>query len=338
MLRRFLAAAFIVILGLTLLVTAWPQLFGLHRAPGVAQLVSLRGLEIVIASAVVLGLGFIAVLAPALRRLTASLAVLLLVFTALSAAVLATRGFGNLAFETASERSVTVLAWNTLGDAPGSAAIAKLALDSDAEVIALPETTEATGLEVARAMELAGRPMQPFTIHFDEISKARSTTLLVSEALGPYVVDDTEANSSVLPTVIARPADGTGPTIMAVHLVAPIPGEFGHWQQDLAWIAGACDEPSMILAGDFNATLDHFNGLAHADGATLGDCIDAASASDNAAVGTWPTALPALLGAPIDHVMSTPNWKVTGMRVIENYDKFGSDHRPILTQLTPAGN
>lgn len=336
MLRRVLAAAIIVIVGLTLLLLAWPQLLGLQRAPWVAQLVSLRGLEIAVAAIIVIALGFIAVLAPPLRRFVASLAVLLLVFAAVNTAVLATRGFGNLGFETENDSSVTVLAWNTLGDAPGAAAIAELAITSEADVVALPETTAATGLEVADAMAASGRPMQAFTIAFDEISKARSTTLLISEDLGSYAVDRQEPNSLVLPTVIARPVDGSGPTIMAVHLVAPLPGEFDHWQQDLAWIASACDEPNVIIAGDFNSTLDHFGGLAKADGATLGECVDSANATDNAGVGTWPTSLPALLGAPIDHVMYTPNWSVTGMRVIENYDKFGSDHRPVLAQLAPA--
>ena len=65
--------------------------------------------------------------------------------------------------------------------------------------------------------------------------------------------------------------------------------------------------------------------------------MDAASATDNAAVGTWPTALPALLGAPIDRVLATENWRVTGMRVIQSHDSHGSDHRPVLAQLTPAG-
>ena len=338
MLRRVLAAAIIVTVGIALLILAWPQLLGLQRAPGVAQVVSLRGLEIAIAAVIVVALGFIAVLSPPLRRFAASLAVLLLAFAALNAAVLATRGFGSLGFETVSESSVTVLAWNTLGDAPGSAAIAELAIASEADVVALPETTAAIGLEVVDAMAAAGRPMQAFTIAFDEISKSRSTTLLISERLGTYAVDRAEPNSLVLPTVIARPVDGSGPTIMAVHLVAPSSGEFDRWQSDLAWIASACDEPNVILAGDFNSTLDHFGGLAEAEGATLGDCTDSADATENASVGTWPTNLPALLGAPIDHIMSTANWSVTGMRVIENYDKFGSDHRPVLAQLAPASN
>jgi endonuclease/exonuclease/phosphatase family metal-dependent hydrolase len=335
MLRRFLAAAILVVLALVLLVVAWPQLFGLQRAAGVAQLVSLRGLAVAGAIAAIVVLGFIVVLSPAVRRFAASAAVLLIVFALLNSVVLATRGIGSPSFATPAPRSVTVLAWNTLGDAPGAKAIAELAIDPGADVIALAETTQATGQAVADAMGEAGRPMQAFTIAFDQISKARSTTLLISEALGTYVVDATEPNSTVLPSVLARPASGSGPTIMSVHLVAPIPGELEHWAEDLDWMSTACSAESTIIAGDFNSTLDHFAGLATADGATIGACVDAASATNNAAIGTWPTTIPALVGAPIDHVMATSNWSVTGMRVIENYDKYGSDHRPVLAQLTP---
>jgi len=335
MLRRILAAAILVALAIALLVVAWPQLIGLQRTAGIAQLVALRGLAITVAVVAIAGLGLLIVIFRPIRRFAASIAVLLLAFALINAAVLATRGIGDMGFATAAPRSVTVLAWNTLGDAPGAKAIAQLALDSGADVVSLPETTKATGQAVADAMTAGGREMQAFTIAFDQVSKARSTTLLISADLGAYVVDEAEPNSAVLPTVIARPVSGTGPTIMAVHLVAPIPGEMAHWSDDLAWLSSACSEPSTIIAGDFNSTLDHFSGLATADGATLGHCIDAAAASDNAGVGTWPTALPTLLGSPIDHVMATPNWRVTGMRVIENYDTYGSDHRPVLAQLTP---
>ena len=139
----------------------------------------------------------------------------------------------------------------------------------------------------------------------------------------------------LLPSVVARPVDGSGPTIVGVHLVAPLPGEFANWSSDLEWMAGACADPNVIIAGDFNSTIDHFTGLGNGQ-ATLGDCIDAAAVTNNAAVGTWPTMLPPLFGAPIDRVMATKNWRVTGMRVIENYDGYGSDHRPVLAQLFPA--
>jgi endonuclease/exonuclease/phosphatase (EEP) superfamily protein YafD len=95
----------------------------------------------------------------------------------------------------------------------------------------------------------------------------------------------------------------------------------------------------VILAGDLNSTLDHYTGLDAASDASggLGGCRDAARVTGNAAVGTWPTNVPPLLGAPIDHVMATPNWDVVGFRVIGSLDGAGSDHRPVVAQLRPVG-
>jgi endonuclease/exonuclease/phosphatase (EEP) superfamily protein YafD len=337
MLRRILAAAVTLALALTLLILVWPQLFGQQRSPLIAQAVSLRGLAVLGSLVCVATLGFLAVLARRARRLLSGFAVLLLAFSAINVVVLASRGFGNGGFEKPTDSSLTVLSWNTLGDAPGAEAIAELALKSNADVVTLPETTEETATAVAAIMTRAGRPMQHWTIAFDTISKSRSTSLLIASSLGGYTVNVSAPNSSVLPTVVATPQDGTGPTIAAVHLVAPLPGELPHWNSDLHWIAGACATDNVILSGDFNSTIDHYAGLATASGATLGNCIDAGTRSKNGAVGTWPTNLPAIVGTAIDHVMTTPNWRVSGMRVVQDHDTYGSDHRPILVQLTPAG-
>ena len=335
MFSRFLAAAFLVVAAAVLVVAAWPQLFGLATAPVVAQVVSLRGLAVAAALVLVVVFTLTALLARPMRRFAASLALILLAFGLVSTAVLATRGFGNQSFQTATASDVTVLAWNTLGDATGSEAIADLALETGAEIVVLPETTRATGEEVAAMMGDAGAPMQSFTTAYDEVSKARSTTVLISTALGEYIADKELRSTSVLPSVIASPLDGSGPRIIAVHAVAPIPGEMQHWREDLQWLKGACVGGNVIMAGDFNSTIDHYGGLG-VDGGTIGECRDAAVASDNAAIGSWPASLPALLGSPIDHVMATANWTVTGMRVIQSHDGFGSDHRPVLAQLSPV--
>ena len=337
MFRRFLAAVIIVAVATGLLVAVWPQLFGLAMAPVLAQVVSLRGLAIAIALVFVVALTLAALLSPSVRRFAASLAVALLVFCAVSVAVLSTRGFGNPSFESATDNDVTVLSWNTLGDAPGAEVIALLALDTGAEIVALPETTNETGLEVAQIMAAAGQPMWVHTVPYDQISKSRSTTLLISVELGEYDVNLDERTTATLPSVVATPQNGTGPTIIAVHAVAPIPGEMQNWRSDLRWLKDACAGGNVIMAGDFNSTIDHYSGLATAEGAAIGACADAGLASDNAAVGTWPTSLPTLIGSPIDHVMATLNWRVSGMRVIESHDGYGSDHRPVLVQLTPAG-
>jgi endonuclease/exonuclease/phosphatase (EEP) superfamily protein YafD len=333
MLRRILAALVLLAVTAALVVLAWPQLFGLQSSPLIAQAVSLRGLAVAVAVVVAVLLGFLASIGRRFRRLGSSLAALFLVFALVNVVVLASRGFGNTLPATTTTAQLTVLSWNTLGDAPGPEVIAKLALDSGADIVALPETTETTASAVATLMNAGGHPMAVHTTAFDHISKAKSTSLLTSVNLGGYHIDLSRGSTSTLPSVIALPDDGTGPTIIAVHSVAPIPNELANWRADLAWLRTICSGENVIMAGDFNSTLDHMGGLGAGVGKTLGDCTDAASATENAAVGTWPTFLPPLLGAPIDHVMVTANWKATGMRVVETLDSAGSDHRPIVARL-----
>lgn len=336
MFRRILAAVLLLVVAGALLIAAWPQLFGLQRTAVIAQLVSFRGAAIVVAIAATILLAILALASRPFRRLGSSLALLALIFALVSVAVLATRGFGNSGFPTPGPSDVTVMSWNTLGGAPGPKAIAKVALDADADIISLPETERKTAGEIATIMKAAGRPMVAHTLAFDEISKARSTSVLVSTDLGSFHIDRTAGSTSVLPSVVLVPDSGPGPTIVAAHPVAPIPSQFAHWKADLNWLSTLCRSKNVIMAGDFNSTLDHLTGLATAAGTTLGRCTDTALATHNAAVGTWPTSIPALLGAPIDHVMVTANWRVMAMRVIQDRDGAGSDHRPIVAQLRPT--
>ncbi|WP_165063760.1 endonuclease/exonuclease/phosphatase family protein [Marisediminicola senii] len=340
MVRRILAAALVLIAAAMLLLAAWPQLVGAQMLPVVAQVVSLRAIAGGIAVVLLVVIFLLAVMARPFRRLGASFAVMLLAFIAVTGAVLATRGFGDNTGNAAGDApddGITVLAWNTLGDEPGSRVIADLALEQAADVLSLPETTEAVAIEVATIMRDAGRPMWVHHVAFDDVSKARSTSILTSSDLGMYSVDDTRGNTSVVPSVIITPDDGTGPTFIAAHPVAPIIGYMDDWSSDLRWMAEACVGEDVILAGDLNSTIDHYRGLSTEPTTHLGDCVDAAAATGDAAVGTWPTGLPALLGSPIDHVMATENWQATSFSVIRDLDEAGSDHRPIVAHLVPAG-
>jgi endonuclease/exonuclease/phosphatase (EEP) superfamily protein YafD len=334
MFRRILAAAVLLALAVVLVLALWPQLLGLERTPVIAQLVSLRGLAVALAAGLVIVLVFVLVLAPGARRFTASAALLLIVFCAISVAVLATRGFGGGAFQTAAPRDVIVLSWNTLGDVPGVETIAQLADEVDADVVVLPETSAETAGIIAAILTSGGRPMQALHLSLDEISKARTTSLLISTDLGEYRRDDSAGTTETLPSLLAVPVDGTGPTIIAAHPVAPVPGEMAAWRQGLRWLADRCAGQNVILAGDLNSTLDHYTGLG-TDGGALGRCQDGARATGDAAVGTWPVIVPPLLGAPIDHVMATPDWEIVGFRVIGSQDLSGSDHRPVVAQLRP---
>lgn len=347
---RFLSALIAIGASVALLILSWPQFFGLQNTWIIAHAVSLRGLMLVGAAALVVVLLLIMLFRP-LRALAGLLVVALLGFGVANVAILASRGIGQdaampAAAETASPadeagtaQRVTVLSWNTLGDAPGAEEIAKLALEQDADILTLPETTEKTGVAIAEAMRVGGRPMWVHTVAFDLVSKARSTTLLISPELGGYEVTSAAGsgppgNTNVLPTVVAAPTDGKGPTVIAVHAVSPIQFEMSNWRSDLDWLAAQCTGDDIIMAGDFNATIDHMAGRAPVDPAVLGDCRDAALSAGSAAVGTWPASAPMLLGSPIDHVLTTPNWQVDSMSVIGSRDASGSDHRPIVATLS----
>jgi endonuclease/exonuclease/phosphatase (EEP) superfamily protein YafD len=167
--------------------------------------------------------------------------------------------------------------------------------------------------------------------------QAWETTILISPELGDYSVigssEDGTSNTSSVPSAVVMPVNGTGPTIVAVHAVAPRVEAMQRWQSDLNWIADQCPAGDFILAGDFNATIDHMASLG-VGGGDIGYCRDVASRTGTGVTGTWPESFPELLGAPIDHVMASQNWEPTGSLVL---DASGSDHRALVAQLEPAG-
>lgn len=336
MVRRFLAAVIVVGVAAALLVIAWPNLFGLAEAPVIAQLVSVRALTAVIAVAAAFTLALVAVLWRGARRFLAALALLAMVFALINGAVLSTRGFGDESFPTRAPGELAVLSWNTLGDAPGPERIAELIVAEQADIVVLPETSQETAVAIAELTRGSGRPMWVYSIAFDYVAKARSTSVLVSVDLGQHTVDETVGNTTVLPSIVLRPVEPGGLTIVGVHPVAPLPGELDNWRADLRWVDGICTGENVVMAGDFNATADHFrivDPTAGVAGLGFGECRNAGLLTGNGAVGTWPTRLPPLLGAPIDHVFVSPDITVTGMRVLTEHDGAGSDHRPVVARI-----
>jgi endonuclease/exonuclease/phosphatase (EEP) superfamily protein YafD len=335
MFGRVVGAIVVVAVAVALLVIGWPQLVGVQQQPVIAQIVSLRGIAVCVAALVLVLLLIATATSPGARRFTGALAVVVLAFGGLQLAVLSTRGVDADPLPAKATGELTILSWNTLGDAPGPQTIADLAKAQQADVIVLAETSQETARDVQGQLEAAGMPMQFFGVSYDKISKARTTDILISTKLGTYRDASGSHTTDTLPTVHAVPDDGTGPSFLATHVVSPVPGEMAGWRQGLRWDADHCTG-NTIAAGDFNSTLDHWDGLG-ADGGDLGACRDAAKATGSAAVGSWPTRLPTLLGAPIDHVLATPQWKVTGFHVIDTEDGAGSDHRPVVAHLAPAG-
>jgi len=325
-----------------LLAASWPQALGLERTTPFAQLVALRGLLVVAGVGGAAIAGLVAWRVPPLRHFGLAVCLLLLLVTVLNAGVMLARGLGGSTRAGTGDGDLTVFAWDTLGDRPGAALIAETALQHGADVLALPETTQATATEVARLMGEAGRPVQVFSRSTDDSNPARSTSLLVSTALGEYRLDEAVGSTPLAPSLVARPVEvngvendgvaASGPTLVAAHPVPPVPSRMEAWNTGLEWLAARCREGEVIVAGDFNATLDHLARLGDA-GAHLGSCHDGAATRGSAGVGTWPSSAPALLGTPLDHVMATSQWEFVDFRVLTELDGTGSDHRALLATL-----
>lgn len=326
-----------LLLAIAAIVLTWPQFFRLARTFPVTQLVAFRGVAVLVCAAVLV-LALLLALSRSLRGFAASLALVALLAGAANAAVLVMRGTGTDDLPEPTATSIRVMTWNTAGEATDPELIARVAVAMGADIVALPETTEPNGTAVAVAMRGMGHRMWVHNARYSGWD-ARSTTLLITPDLGDYSViassEDGSSNTSTVPSAVAMPIDGSGPIVVAVHAVAPREAYMDRWRDDLKWVADQCSTDQVIMAGDFNATLDHMDRLG-VDGHTLGLCDDAAAATGNGAVGTWPSDVPELLGAPIDHVMTAKGYRATGSVVLSSTGDSGSDHRPLIVQLEPV--
>ncbi|GAA3927930.1 endonuclease/exonuclease/phosphatase family protein [Microbacterium soli] len=330
-----------VLFAIVTAVLVWPQFFHLEGVFPVAQIIASRALMLGMLLVVAV-LALLMMFARPLRGFAASILVIALLGAGATGAVGWLRGVSAGDLPGKTDAALRVLTWNTNGAAVPAERIARVIDEQQADIVALPETSEEVGERIAIRMRDAGRPMWVHHVNIrPEVAngpQAWQTTILISADLGPYSVitssRDGSSNTGSVPSAVAMPVDGDGPTIVAVHAVAPRREAMAQWRADLSWIADQCPAGDFILAGDFNATLDHMASFG-SGGGTMGQCRDAASSTGNGMQGTWPSAAPALLGAPIDHIMASANWRATGSKVLS--DAGGSDHRALVVQLDPVG-
>ncbi|QSB04606.1 endonuclease/exonuclease/phosphatase family protein [Natronoglycomyces albus] len=128
---------------------------------------------------------------------------------------------------------------------------------------------------------------------------------------------------------------GAGMTVnlMAVHAAAPRSAErIDNWERDFEQYPTGDEEEMWILAGDFNATLDHRN---MRDLLNEG-YLDAASVMGDGWKATWFTEgrfIKGLLRPPpvtLDRIVIDERAEVQDFRVLPD---IGSDHRPVYAQI-----
>lgn len=125
-------------------------------------------------------------------------------------------------------------------------------------------------------------------------------------------------------------APGQSVELVCVHLRPPRPSHSprgaARWRAEMAMLPGPGDVP-VILAGDFNATLDHarFRELLR-----LG-YVDAAVQAGRGLVPTWgPRPGGELAVLALDHILLDPRCAV---QAVSAYNLPGTDHRALYAQI-----
>ncbi|MEX5301182.1 endonuclease/exonuclease/phosphatase family protein [Kocuria sabuli] len=235
----------------------------------------------------------------------------------------------DLATVPSGRADLTVLSFNARGTDASS--IVGAAVEAEADAVMLVETNGAVAAEIVDRLRRHGQRSQLFTASGTALDSEDEVAIIVDDRLGAYYEVPGPALAYGSLTIVPGDRAGSaaqatatgGPALSAVHPPAPVPGDVPSttWGQQLQEAVDACSRESAIVGGDFNATSAQISHV-------IGDgCLDAGSHLGRGAVGTWPTAVPAPLGASIDHQLADENhWEPVGIRVL---DIGRSDHRGI---------
>jgi endonuclease/exonuclease/phosphatase (EEP) superfamily protein YafD len=143
--------------------------------------------------------------------------------------------------------------------------------------------------------------------------------------LAPLEVAGRRRNPLIAAT--ARPPGGPVVELVAVHPPPPIRGAVSDWRADLRALPSATPDGRLrVLAGDFNATLDH---------AELRRLLDTGYEDAAAEVGaglraTWPNGRRLPPPVAIDHVLADERCGVAAFSV---HPIPGTDHRAVVAEL-----
>ncbi len=216
-------------------------------------------------------------------------------------------------------RSVTVLSVNVDHGQADVGALAALVRERAPDVVVLPEGGDTFRTRLAPLLADYRGVSAP------AVEDGGSTTLLTRIDVGPVQVLRGQLFGSLATTLPG------GVRLLAVHTAAPVSGQVGMWQRDLAdLVAPACRAGApAVVAGDLNATTDQSAFRSASDG-----CTDALETVGAGTTGTFPSSLPRWFGVQIDHVLTTGG---VGVQDGEVLDLPGTDHRGVLVRLSLPG-
>jgi endonuclease/exonuclease/phosphatase (EEP) superfamily protein YafD len=310
--------ALAVVFTLVVAVFALPDLLGLDQRSPFAQIVSFRPWALV----AVLGLLVVLLIVLWFERrvwpfVAGTLAVLLV-----GAGMVAPRLIADPV--PTDGTPFTVLAFNAYVGGADVDALAALIRTTHPDVVSVEEAGERFRSRLAPLVEPLG-----YHLHTSVPagkSDVGGVTAAVADELGDVSVRIGHETSAFPYVEVTGGGLGTL-RFVAFHSVAPVPGSVPRWSADLAllqqWCAGSTP---AVVAGDFNATLDH----SALRSGTAG-CGDAASQRGAGLIPTWgPSPGTRAIGPQIDHVFATRG--ITA-ETFDVHDVPGSDHRAVVTTL-----
>ena len=250
-----------------------------------------------------------------------AIAVVALAFAACLVAAIAPRSF-TAPRPYGSGPAVRVLSLDLAQGRADANAVVALIRDQHADVVAFQELTPGS----AAALNAAGLATELPSQLFSPGDGPTGSGVASRYPLQGVVIDP----PTTFPQVVARVAlpQQRAIEVQSVHVRPPTDDNTTDtWKRELDALPDPAEgTPPMVLAGDFNATVDH----AGLRSAMVSGYVDAASEAGKGLSPTWPTGggLPPLL--PIDHVL------VDNRCPVDSFATFpvpGTDHLAVLTQF-----
>jgi len=249
-------------------------------------------------------------------------AALAAVVTACLGAAVLPRAIGSEAADAAGHETLTVLAANVHVGSADPQALLGLVDRFHPDLLSVEELTPSFAAELHRAGiegRLGHSLLQP--------QRGAGGAGLYSRLPLPRLTKQTHFFFRMPRASIVLP-DRRRLRVVAVHPFPPISGHVGAWQAAMESLPGTGAGTPWVLAGDFNATLDH---------AELRDVLDrgyrdAADVTGEGLEPTFPTMGHRLLPPTItiDHVLADRRLGFADYGVV---DLPGSDHRAVHAQL-----
>lgn len=195
---------------------------------------------------------------------------------------------------------------------------------ADADIVVLIELASDPALKINQL--LAGYPYRAASMRLDQ-TRGPSRSVIASRWPLTARADPPDGLHAVAATVRTP----LGPiNVVGVHLTRPWPFQHSWGQISQTMALRAVVEPldgPVVVAGDFNSV----------SSARIGKQVrrDIGLRPAPGFPGTWPGGLPSALGITIDQVYASPDLAFVSRRLGR---PTGSDHRPVVTEITRAAD